>query len=389
MKYNFDLETNRFNTSSTKWDVKDNELPMWVADMDFETAPAIIKGFKKRIDHGIFGYTDVTDRFYDSYIYWWRKRHHFNIKKEWLIFSTGVIPSISSSIRRISEVANNVVVMSPVYNIFYNSIINNGRHVLESNLKYENGEYSIDFEDLEAKLANKETSVLILCNPHNPVGKIWTKEELAQIGKLCYKYNVTVISDEIHCDLTRSNLEYVPFASVNEINKNISITCVAPTKAFNLAGIQTSAMIIPNPKLKHLVERGLNTDECAEPNVLAELAPYLAFKKSEEWLDELRKYIDENIEYATNFVKKELPELHLVKCDATYLLWLDVSAVCHDSTILQKYLREKTGLYVSAGEVYGANGNKFLRINVATNKQRVIDGFNRLKEGIRLYQNEK
>lgn len=386
MKYNFDKETNRFNTSSYKWDVKENELPMWVADMDFETSPAIVKGFKKRIDHGVFGYVTLSDNFYNSYIYWFKKRHHYNIKKEWIIFSTGVIPTLSSAIRRVSEVANNVVIMTPVYNIFFNSILNNGRHVLTSPLTYKDGKYEIDFIDLEAKLSLEETTVLILCNPHNPVGKIWSKDELDKIGQLCAKYNVTVISDEIHGDLTRTGLEYIPFASVSKLNAEISITCVAPTKAFNLAGIQTSAIIIPNPKLKHLVERGLNTDECAEPNVLAEIAPFLAYKKSEDWLDELRLYLDENIREVNEFIKDQLPQITLINCEATYLLWLDCSKITKDADKLQVYIRETTGLYLSSGSIYGKEGNTFLRMNIATTKARVIDGLKRLKKAIDSYK---
>ena len=386
MKYIFDKETNRLNTSSYKWDVKENELPMWVADMDFETSPAIIKGFKKRIDHGIYGYVTLSDRFYDSYIYWFKKRHHYAIKRDWIIFSTGVIPTISSAIRRLSEVANNVVIMTPVYNIFFNSILNNGRHVLPSPLKYENGKYEIDFIDLENKLALEETTILLLCNPHNPIGKIWSKEELDKIGKLCAIYNVTVISDEIHCDLTRTGKEYIPFASVSKLNESISVTCVAPTKTFNLAGIQTSAIIIANPKLKHLVERGLNTDECAEPNVLAEIAPYLAYKKSEDWLDELRLYLDQNIKEVENFIKTNLPEITLINCEATYLLWLDCSKITKDSSKLQAYIRETTGLYLSSGLAYGKEGKTFLRMNVATSLSRVKDGLSRLEKAIKTYK---
>ena len=386
MKYNFDKLTNRFNTNAIKWDVKENELPMWVADMDFEVAPEIIKGFKKRIDHGIYGYTYVSSNIVDSYIYWNKKRHHFNLKKEWIIFSTGVIPSISSIIRRVTRIANNVVVMTPVYNIFFNSILNNGRRLLESPLLYKDGKYEIDFIDLEKKLALEETSLLILCNPHNPVGRIWTFDDLDRIGKLCKKYHVTVISDEIHCDLTRTGKEYIPFASVSKINADISITLVAPTKAFNLAGIQTSAMIVSNPYLHHLVERGLNTDECAEPNILAEIAPYLAFRKAYKWLDELRLYLDENIKIVNEFIKEKIKDLYVVNCEATYLLWLDCSSICNNTDDLQQFLREKTGLYLTAGSVYGSCGKTFLRMNIATCKERIYDGLNRLLNGINEYK---
>ena len=273
----FDKEIDRKNTGSMKWDVSEGELPMWVADMDFETAPEIIEAMIKRAKHGVFGYTLIQDDWYEAYQNWWKNRHQLEIKKEWLLFCTGVVPAISSIIRKMTTVAENVVVMTPVYNIFFNSILNNGRNVLESKLVYKDGVYQIDFEDLEEKLANPQTSMLLLCNPHNPVGKIWDKDTLAKIGELCVKHHVLVLSDEIHCDITRPGKEYIPFASVSDSCKYNSITCVAPTKTFNLAGIQTSAVIVPNETIRHKVNRGLNTDEVAEPNVFAAIAPVAAF----------------------------------------------------------------------------------------------------------------
>lgn len=382
--YNFDKLTNRRGTNCFKWDeINEGELPMWIADMDFEVAPAIKEGFKNRIENGIYGYTFLGDSFYESYINWWKRRHHFEIKKEWIVFTTGVVPSISSAIRRISEISNNVVVLTPVYNIFFNSIRNNGRDILTCDLIYENGTYRIDFDDLERKLSDTETTVLIFCNPHNPVGRIWTKEEIIKVGELCKKHGVTVISDEIHCDLVDPNKEYVPFASVNEVNREISITLVAPTKTFNLAGIQTSVAIIPNKFLRDRVERGFNTDEIAEPNILAAIAPELAFNESEDWLEELRKYIYENKMIVKSFVEKELPEIHLICGEATYLLWLDCSKVSKNPANLQHFIRKSTGLVLSDGITYGEAGKNFLRMNVATQRERVVDGLNRLKKAIK------
>ncbi len=269
MPYNFDEPVNRRNTHSLKWDVKEQELPMWVADMDFQTASEIQEAIRERAAHGVFGYSIVPEEWYQAYMGWWEKRHHFSMEKEWLVFCTGVVPAISSMVRKLTTAGENVLVQTPVYNIFFNSIVNNGRNIVESPLRYDGNTYQMDFEDLERKFSDPQTTLMILCNPHNPVGRIWSREELEQVGGLCRKYHVTVISDEIHCDLTSPGQEYIPFASVSENCKNTSITCMAPTKAFNLAGLQTAAVAVPNPNLRHKVWRGLNTDEVAEPNSFA------------------------------------------------------------------------------------------------------------------------
>lgn len=388
MKYDFDTPVNRKGTNSLKWDIKEHELPMWVADMDFKTAPEITEAIIERARHGVFGYNIIPDEWYDAYVNWWRDRHGFEIEHDWLIFSTGVIPIISSVVRKLTTPAEKVVIMTPVYNIFFNSIINNGRFPLECPLRFENGEYSIDFESLEEKLADTQTSMLIFCNPHNPVGKIWDRETLARVGELCEKHGVVVVSDEIHCDLTKPGREYVPFASASEVCKRISVTCIAPTKTFNIAGMQTAAAMVPNELLRRKVNRTLNTDECAEPNSFAIQAAVAAFTKGGEWLEELREYIDKNRETVSSFIESELPELKLVKSEATYLLWLDCSAVCNNSETLAEYIREKTGLYLSDGVQYGKGGERFLRLNIACPASVLSDGLQRLKKGIKAYCNE-
>ena len=306
MKYNFDQVINRRNTNSLKWDVKENELPMWVADMDFETAPEIQEAIQKRAAHGIFGYSILPDEWYEAYIGWWERRHHVTFEKDWLIFTTGVVPAISSIVRKLTTPAEKVVIQTPVYNIFYNSILNNGRVVLESPLQYDGKEYHMDLADLEKKLSDPQTGLMILCNPQNPTGKIWDRETLAKVGELCAKYHVVVVSDEIHCDLTDPQKEYIPFASVSEICAQNSITCIAPTKAFNIAGMQTAAVVVPNDTLRHKVWRGLNTDEVAEPNVFAVDAAIAAFTKGEPWLNALREYIAENKKQVVAFLEKEI-----------------------------------------------------------------------------------
>lgn len=387
MTYDFDRIIDRRRTDSLKWDVAENELPMWVADMDFETAPAIREAIAARAAHGIYGYTVLPDAWYDAYIVWWQKQHGFTMERDWLIFCTGVVPAISSIVRKLTTPAEKVLVMTPVYNIFFNSIRNNGREVLACPLHFDGEGYSIDFEELEQKLADPQTTLMLLCNPHNPIGKIWDRETLAVIGTLCRRHHVTVVADEIHCDLTAPGRNYVPFASVSADCRDNSITCLAPTKAFNIAGLQTAAVSVPDPTLRHKVWRGLNTDEVAEPNAFAVTAAIAAFTKGAPWLSELRAYIAENRRVTTAFVEKEIPQIHVVGGDATYLLWLCCNRLQTDSATLAAFIRKETGLYLSAGRAYGGDGDAFLRMNIACPRAILEDGLGRLKKGIDAFIN--
>ena len=385
-KFDFGKKTERLNTDCVKWDIfEEGVLPMWVADMDFEVAPSIKEALSKRVETGIFGYQIVPDEFYSSYISWWKRRHGFEMEKDWIIYSQGVVASISAAVRRLTEIGNYVVVMSPVYNVFYNSILNNGRRVLATDLVYENGEYSLDFDDLEKKLSLEETSLLILCNPHNPIGKIWTREELKRIGELCCRYNVTVISDEIHCDIVTPGKNVIPFASVNDINRQISVTCLSPTKCFNIAGLHTSCVVIPDQRLRHLVARGLNTSEVAEPNSFSIDASIAAFDGGEEWLDQMNEYVYKNKKYVYSYIEENIPRLKVVKGDATYLMWVDISDVEEDSVKFVNYLLENDKVRFNDGYEYGTNGKSFIRINVATQRERVVEGMKRLKAGVDSY----
>lgn len=382
MKYNFDENINRLHTNSMKWDVDENVLPMWVADMDFMTAPAIREAIQTRASHGVFGYTILPNEWYCAYQTWWKNRHHFEIEKEWLMFCTGVVPAISSIVRKLTTPAENVLIQTPVYNIFFNSILNNGRKVLESPLHFDGEKYEIDFVDLEEKMADPQTTLMILCNPHNPVGKIWSREELARIGSLAKKHHVLILSDEIHCDLTDPGCEYIPFASVNEECASNSVTCIAPTKTFNIAGLQTAAIVVPDSNLRHKVSRGINTDEVAEPNVFAVEAPIAAFTKSSDWLDELRVYLYDNKKTVRDFIHEHLPMLKVIDSEATYLLWIDCTKVMEDATELACFLKEHAGLLLSEGEEYGKPGKAFLRMNTATSRNRILEGLSRLEKGI-------
>lgn len=382
MKYDFDAPTDRRGTYSLKWEVAENELPMWVADMDFPAAPEITRAISERAAHGVFGYTNVPDEWYAAYTGWWKERHGFEIKRDWLMFCTGVVPAISSIVRKLTTVGENVLVQTPVYNIFFNSIVNNGRNVLENPLIYENGSYRIDFADLEAKLSDPQTSLMLLCDPQNPGGVLWDRETLERIGGLCRKYHVVVLSDEIHCDLVSPGREYIPFASVSEDCMLNSVTCIAPTKAFNLAGLQTAAVYAADETLRHKVWRGLNTDECAEPNVFAVTAAIAAFTQGGDWLDQLRDYIAENRRITEAFLAEKLPQVRMAHSDATYLFWLDCSEITDSSRQLADFIRQKTGLYLSAGEQYRGNGRYFLRLNAACPRAILLDGLERLRQGV-------
>lgn len=385
MTYDFDTPTERRNTNSLKWDVAEGELPMWVADMDFQTAPEIREAIMKRAEHGIFGYSVIPDAWYEAYIQWWKMRHGYTMERDRLIFCTGVVPAISSIVRKLTTPAEKVLIQTPVYNIFFNSILNNGRQVLESPLRYDGKEYRIDFADLEEKLSDPQTALMILCNPHNPTGKIWDRQTLEKIGALCSRHHVTVVSDEIHCDLTDPEESYVPFASVSETCRQISITCMAPTKAFNLAGLQTAAVSVPDEVLRHKVWRALNTDEAAEPNAFAVEAAVAAFTRGADWLDALRDYLYENKKLAEAYIEKEIPDVRAVASQATYLLWLDCSGLIGCGREAAGFLRRETGLYLSEGSQYGGNGADFLRMNIACPRAVLKDGLERLKNGLAAY----
>lgn len=418
MKYDFDSVIDRWNTDSYKWNIREGELPMWVADMDFEVAPEIKEAMNERLEHGVFGYSVIPDRWYEAYQNWWRERHHFDIKKNWLVFCTGVVPAISTCVRKLTEIGDNVLVQTPVYNIFFNSIRNNARNIVTSPLKlvdeagngfngFSDGKnlgtvdigsfhYEMDFDDLEKKLSDPKTTLMLLCNPQNPSGMIWDKATLLKVGELCARYNVIVLSDEIHCDITEPGAEYVPFASVSPVCRDNSVTCISASKAFNMAGLQSAAVVVPNKELRRKVWRALNTDEVAEPNSFAVTSTVAAFEKGGEWLDELREYIAENRRLVRDYINANIPELSLIEGKATYLLWIDARKVINaarsstdngqdtsDKKKLSEFIREKTGLYLSDGEEYGTEG--FLRMNVACPRSVVSEGLKRLEAGVRAY----
>jgi cystathionine beta-lyase len=390
MTYDFDTVINRRDSDSLKWAVDEKTLPMWVADMDFRTAPEIIAALKARVENGVFGYTEPGESWYQAYQSFYADRHHFEISHDWLVFSLGVVPTISSSVRKLTSPGDNVAVFPPVYNIFYNSIVNNGRKPVEIPLLRDGDDFRLDFSGIEQAFSDPKTTFCIFCNPANPVGRIWTKEELTRLGKLAKCYGVTVLSDEIHCDLVAPGKEYVPFLAASSLNQEIGFACVSPTKAFNLAGIHTSAIIIPNPELRAKVVRQINTDEVAEPNVFSCLASTTALTQGREWLDQLRTYLFANRSFAQSYFQANLPLLHLIPGEATYLLWVDCSALVSDNADgFVDYLRKTTGLYVSKGSSYGLSGAPYFRMAIGCPKAELLDGLNRLKQGVLGYQRKK
>ncbi len=384
MNNHFDENTHRRGSDSVKWDVKENELPMWVADMDFKVAPCIQAALQKRLDHGVFGYTYADEEWSLAYAHFFSRRFHWNLKPKDLVFSLGVVPILSSSVRALVQPGEEVVVFSPVYNIFYNSIRNNGCKIVEVPLLYQNGAFDLDYESIEKAFASPKAKLCIFCNPHNPVGRIWKKEELERLLELAKKHDVLLLSDEIHGLVTRPGTRYVPMLSIPGAEE-VAFSALSPTKAFNLAGIHTAAACIPNPKIRALVERRLNTDEVAEPNVFSCVASTAAFNEGEPWLDEALAYLFGNRDFAVSFIQKEIPDLLPIDGDATYLLWVDCRKICSDSKEFAEFLREKVGLFVNSGMTYGSGGEGFLRINLAARRKDVIEGLERLKKGVALY----
>ncbi len=384
-KFDFVNAPDRSNTDSVKWHVKKGDLPMSIADMDFKTAPEIIVAMKRKVDLGVFGYEWPEDDYFKAVADWYEKEHGHRPQQEWLIFTTGVVPAISAIVRRVSHIGDNVLVQAPVYNVFYNSIENNGRHVLSNNLQFDGENYAINWDDLEQKLALPLTTLMIFCNPHNPIGKVWTQEEVQKVAELCYQHHVILLSDEIHGDLVRKGPDYTPTFSANGPARENVISLVSPSKTFNVAALHAATAIVPNSNLRAMVNRGLNSDEVAEPNLLAIPGTIAAYEHGHDWLEALIKQLNVNFTYAEEFINKNLPQVKVVTGAATYLIWLDVSQISSDSQKLAEFLEKTTGLVLSPGSIYRGNGHNFLRINLACPLTMVKNGLERLKVGLTDY----
>lgn len=385
MKYDFDTILDRQHTNSEKWDVKPGELPMTTADMDFKTAPEIMQAMKNKINAGAFGYEYPSQEYFDAVAHWYKTEHNAEAQTSWMRFATGVIPSITASVNHLSHTGDNVLLMEPVYNTFYNSILNSGRHALASQLKYDRSTYtySVDWDDLEEKMSNPLTTLMILCNPHNPTGYVWSCDELMRIIKLAQKHGVIVISDEIHGDLVLKGPDYTPTFSLPEEYRQNLVTLVSTSKTFNVAALHAATGIVANPILRERFTRAINKYEVAEPNLLAIPGTIAAYTQGADWLHQLKKYLLGNREYLEQFISDNLPQLHVVPGTATYLVWIDVSEVTKDSNALAQKIRQETGLIINPGTYYHGNGNEFIRINIAYPLAQIKDGLSRLAKAIK------
>jgi len=384
MRYNFDDIVNRKGSNSYKWDSdkKEDVLPMWVADMDFKTAPPIIDAIAKRVQHGVFGYAKVPDAYYEAVISWFGRRHDFTIEKNWIIYTIGCVPAISATILALTKPGDKVIVQEPVYNCFFSSIRNNQCESVSNDLIYEDGKYTIDFENLEEKAADPKARLMLLCNPHNPAGRVWTKEELYKIGEICFRNNVTVVSDEIHCDLVYHAHKHIPFASLGQRFLENSVTCTAPSKTFNLAGLQVANIFVFRAEIRKRIDKAVNINEVCDisPFAIEALIAAYTHKDSETWLDNLRVYLWGNYLLAKDFFAQYLPHFLVLPLEATYLMWIDCSAMSMLSEQLAKQLLEEGCLWINEGTIYGEAGEGFLRLNIACPREVLQDGLSRMKK---------
>lgn len=379
MIYDFDKTISRHNTNSVKWDIRPSVLPMWVADMDFETAPAVKAAVQQRAEHGIFGYVHVPGTYYDAIINWFSRRHHWQMEKEWIIYTTGVVPAISAIIKAMTQPGDGVLIQTPVYNCFFSSIKNNGCNAIENELVYHDNTYTIDFEDLERKASDPSTKVMILCNPHNPAGRVWRREELQRIGDICIRHHVFVIADEIHCELVMPGSEYIPFASISIEFEQNSATCTSPSKSFNIAGLQIANITISDDTTRRRINRAIEINEVSHVNSFGVEALIAAYNESEDWLSQLNTYIYSNYRYLCDFFATNLPDFPVTKLEGTYLVWIDISSLNKPSKAVIKELLNKENLWLNEGIMYGKSGDKFVRINIACPRQTLNDGLMRLK----------
>ncbi len=381
MKYNFDEIVPRRNSNSYKWDsaTNDDVLPMWVADMDFRTAEPVIEVLERRVRHGIFGYTKVPDAYFDAVIEWFERRHHFTFQKEGILFTTGVVPALSAIIKALTVPGDKVIVQTPVYNCFFSSIRNNGCEIVENKLLYTNGTYTVDFGDLEDKSSDPKAKLMLLCSPHNPVGRVWTWEELKRMGDICLRNNVTVVSDEIHCDLVYPGFRHIPFASAGDDFLSRSVTCTAPSKTFNLAGLQVANIHADDETIRKKIDKALNINEVCEINPFAVEALIAAYTQGEEWLEQLKEYLYDNYRYLKDFFATYLPQFPISTLEATYLVWIDCSVLRQSSAEIAKILLEKENLRINEGSMYGAGGENFIRLNIACPRELLVKGLNKIK----------
>ena len=382
MKYNFDELVERRGTGSVKWDECSNDevIPLWVADMDFKAAPAIQEAVRKRAEHGVFGYAVVEEDYYEAIISWFQRRHDWTIHREEILYTTGVVPAMSVAIKALAMPGEKVLILSPDYNCFFSSIRNNGCEVLETALKRVGDSFEVDWQDFETKCADEKTTVFLLCNPHNPTGRVWTKTELMQMNDICLKYGVKVVSDEIHCELMMPGYKFQPFAAVSEACRQNSVVLNSPSKSFNIAGLQAANIICSQPSWRRRLDRAININEVCDQNPFGPVALKAAYNESEEWIDELNQYLWGNYQLLCEFVAENIPQWKVCKLEGTYLPWVDISAMNMTSQALCDMLLDKAKVWINPGTMYGPqSGEGYVRINIATQRSRLKEALERIK----------
>lgn len=379
MKYDFDSINNRVDTNSVKWDIHPDVIPLWVADMDFQVLPELKEALSKRVDEGIFGYTLVPESYYEAIINWFDRRHHWHIDRSWILYTSGVIPAMAAALKAFTLPGEKVLIQTPVYNCFFSSIANCGCEPVENELVREGNTYRIDFADFENKCADPKTTVFLLCNPHNPAGRVWTKEELERMNEICMRHDVKVISDEIHCELIMPGYTFVPFASVSEACADNSVILNSPTKNFNIAGLQIANIICKNRQWLRRIDRAVNINETCDVNPFGVIALQEAYNKGAEWIDELNTYLYDNYKALKDFFHEELPKLEVLKLEGTYLVWVDITALEFTSDEVADKLLKEAKVWVNSGTMYGRKaGQGYLRINIATPRATLMEGLKRM-----------
>ena len=382
MRYDFDELTERRGSGSVKWDEcpSDDVIPLWVADMDFRAAPAIQEALRRRLEHGVFGYALVGDDYYEAIISWFQRRHQWTIHREEILYTTGVVPAMSVAIKALTMPGERVLILSPDYNCFFSSIRNNGCEVLECALRFtRNNRFEVDWADFEAKCADEKTTVFLLCNPHNPTGRVWTKAELQQMNDICLKHHVKVVSDEIHCELIMPGCRFQPFAAVSEQCRQNSVTLNSPSKSFNIAGLQIANIICPQPEWRRRIDRAININEVCDVNPFGPVALIAAYNESEAWLDELCAYLWGNYQALCEFAADRLPEWHITPMEGTYLPWVDITATGMTSQQYADTLLNNAKVWVNPGTMYGPqSGEGYIRLNIACPRSRLLEALQRI-----------
>ena len=382
MKYDFDRQISRRGTDSYKWDsaAREDVLPMWVADMDFRTAPAVVDALRRRVEHGIFGYTRVPDAYYEAVTGWFARRHGWRMEREWIIYTSGVVPAVSAVIKALTVPGDKVLMQTPVYNCFFSSIRNNGCVMVSSPLVYAGRMFTIDYDDLECKAADPQVKVMLLCNPHNPAGRVWRREELTRIGDICLRHGVVVVSDEIHCELVMPGHRYTPFASISDDFLRHSVTCLSPSKAFNIAGLQIANIVCADAARRAKIDRAINDNEVCDVNPFGVIATQAAYNEGGEWLDELVGYLEGNYVYMRELCRERLPDFPLAELEGTYLVWMDCRKLGLPSEELERRLVAEAGLWLNAGTMYGEEGEGFMRWNIACPRATLAEGLKRFAD---------